>query len=211
MYRKAHEDLVQFYKKESGLLDCTDIGDLKQTLHINHNPLDWQLFTDSPNLCLKAVLFHNGNTLPYNSVGHSAHNKSHMRTWRLYWKPLTRWIQMENLRRLSYYLDYNKDSQNIAASFVNGTAVIQDRTHWDLMSTAKCPKFSPILTKFGCYRQIVIKTPISRKSVQVEPQWHMWTDGWTKSLKPLHSKAALSWRSDVVDNNITSLGLRVKF
>ena len=122
MYRKAHEDLVQFYKRERGLLDCTDIGDLKQTLHINHNPLDWQLFTDSPNLCLKAVLFHNGNTLPYNSVGHSAHNKSHMRTWRLYWKPLTRWIQMENLRRLSYYLDYNKDSQNIAASFVNGTA-----------------------------------------------------------------------------------------
>jgi len=27
-----------------------------------------------------------------------------------------------DLKRLPYYLDYNKDSQSIAASFVNGTA-----------------------------------------------------------------------------------------
>jgi len=46
-----------------------------QTLNINHNPLDWRLFIDSPKLSLKAVLLHNGNTLPSIPGGHSVHNK----------------------------------------------------------------------------------------------------------------------------------------
>ena len=45
------------------------------TLNINHNPLDWRLFTDSSNLSLKAILLHNGNTLPSVPVGHWVHNK----------------------------------------------------------------------------------------------------------------------------------------
>jgi hypothetical protein len=40
VYRKRHEDLVQFFKMESGLDACTDIDGLMQTLNINHNPLD---------------------------------------------------------------------------------------------------------------------------------------------------------------------------
>jgi len=59
---------------ERGLFVCTDIDGLKQTLSINHNPLDWQLFTDSSKLSLKAVLLHNGNTLPSVPFGHSMHN-----------------------------------------------------------------------------------------------------------------------------------------
>ena len=46
-----------------------------QTLNINHNPLDRRLFIDSSKLILKAVLLHNGNTLPSIPVGHSVHNK----------------------------------------------------------------------------------------------------------------------------------------
>jgi len=46
-----------------------------QTLNINHNPLGWRLFTDSSKLSLKAVLLHNGKTLPSIPVGHSIHNK----------------------------------------------------------------------------------------------------------------------------------------
>jgi len=46
-----------------------------QTPGINHNPLDWRLFTDSSKLSLKAVLLHSGNTLPSIPVGHSVHNK----------------------------------------------------------------------------------------------------------------------------------------
>jgi hypothetical protein len=48
LYYKRHEDLVQFFKMERGLVACTDIDGLMQTLSINHNPLDWRLFIDSP-------------------------------------------------------------------------------------------------------------------------------------------------------------------
>ena len=75
MYRKRHEDLVLLFKIERGLLACTDIGGLMQTLNINHNPLDWWLFIDSFKLSLKAVLLHNGNTLPSILIGYSVHNK----------------------------------------------------------------------------------------------------------------------------------------
>ena len=60
---------------ERGCFACNDIDGLMQTLNINHNPLDWWLFTDSSKLSLKAVLLHNGNTLRSIPVGHSTHNK----------------------------------------------------------------------------------------------------------------------------------------
>jgi len=60
---------------ERGLVAYNDIDGLMQTLNINHNSLDWRLFTDSSTLSLKAVLLHNGNTLPSIPVGHSVHNK----------------------------------------------------------------------------------------------------------------------------------------
>jgi len=59
---------------ERGLVVCTDIDGLIQTLNINHNPLDWRLFIDSSKLSLKAVLLHNGNTVPSILVGHSVYN-----------------------------------------------------------------------------------------------------------------------------------------
>ena len=74
-FRKRHEDLVHFFKMERGLVACNDIDGLTQTLNINHNPLDWRLFTDSSKLSLKAVLLHIGNTLPSIPVGHSVHTK----------------------------------------------------------------------------------------------------------------------------------------
>jgi hypothetical protein len=40
VYRKRYEDLVQFFKMGRGLVACTDIDGLMQTLSINHNPLD---------------------------------------------------------------------------------------------------------------------------------------------------------------------------
>jgi len=75
VYRKRNEDLVQFFKMGRGLVACTDIDGLIQTLNINHNPLDWRLFIDSSQLSLKAVPFHNGNTLHSIAVGHSVHNE----------------------------------------------------------------------------------------------------------------------------------------
>jgi len=71
---KWQEDLFQFFKTEWGLVTCTDIDGLMQTLNINHNPLDWRLFIDLSKLSLKALLLHTGNTLPSVPVGHSVHN-----------------------------------------------------------------------------------------------------------------------------------------
>jgi len=75
VYRKRHEDLVHFFKMERGPVACTDIDGLMQTLIINHNPPDWRLFIDSSKMSLKALLLHNGNTLPSIPFGHSVHNK----------------------------------------------------------------------------------------------------------------------------------------
>jgi len=35
VYRKTHEDLVQFFKMERGLGACTDVDGLMQTFNIN--------------------------------------------------------------------------------------------------------------------------------------------------------------------------------
>ena len=75
LYCKRYEDLVQSFKMERGLVACTDIDGLMQTLNINHIPLDWRLFIDSSKLSLKAVLLHKGNNLPSIPVGHSVHSK----------------------------------------------------------------------------------------------------------------------------------------
>jgi hypothetical protein len=77
---------------ERGLVACTDIDGLMQTLNINHIRLDWRLFIDSSKLRLKAVLLHNGNTLPSIPVGHSVHNKE----------------SYENKKSLMENINYNK-------------------------------------------------------------------------------------------------------
>jgi len=69
VYRERHEDLVHFFKMERGLVACTDIDGLMETLNIKHNPVDWQLFIDSSKMSLKTVLLHSGNTLPSIAVG----------------------------------------------------------------------------------------------------------------------------------------------
>ena len=62
-YRKMHGDIVRFFKMERGLVACSYTDSLMQTLNINHNPLDWQLFIDLSKLSLKAVLLQNAT--PY--------------------------------------------------------------------------------------------------------------------------------------------------
>jgi hypothetical protein len=73
VYRQMLKDLVQFFKLERGLVACTDIDGPKQTLNINHTHLDWRLI-DLSNWSLKAVLLHNGHTLPSIPVGRSVYN-----------------------------------------------------------------------------------------------------------------------------------------
>ena len=97
-----------------------------KTLNINHNPLDWRLYIDSSKLSPKAVFLHNTNTLPSIPVGHSEHNKESYENVKFWWKPLIMINSNDKSvltwKWLPFYLDYNKDLQNIAATFVNGTA-----------------------------------------------------------------------------------------
>jgi hypothetical protein len=68
-----------------------------QTFNISHNPLDWRLFIDLSKLSLKAVLVHNGNTLPSIPVGHSVHNKE----------------SYENMKILMEAINYDKSQWHI--------------------------------------------------------------------------------------------------
>jgi len=92
VYHKKNEHLVHFFTMERGLVVCTDIDGLMQTLNINHNPPDWRLFTDLSKLSLKALLLHSGNTLPSTPVRHSVHNNE----------------SYENLKILMEAINYNK-------------------------------------------------------------------------------------------------------
>jgi len=73
VYRKTHEDLVQFFKMDRGLVACTGTDGLIQTILIT---ILWTGDTYGlVKLSLKAVLLLNGNTLTSIPVGHSVHNK----------------------------------------------------------------------------------------------------------------------------------------
>ena len=97
MYRKRHEYLFQLFKMERGPVACIDTDGLMQILNINHNPPDWRLFIDSSKLSLKAVLLHNGNTLPSIPVGHSVYNKE----------------SYENMKILMEAINYDKFKRQI--------------------------------------------------------------------------------------------------
>jgi len=88
VYRKRHEDLVQFFKMEKGLVACTDIDGLMQTLNINHNPLDWRLFIDSSKLSLKQFSFTVATPYLLFLLVIQCIIRSHMRTWIFWWKTL---------------------------------------------------------------------------------------------------------------------------
>ena len=93
VYRKRHEDLVQFFKMERGLAACTDIDGLMQTLNINHNPLDWRLLS----WVSKQFLFTMATPYLLFLLVIQCIIRSHMRTWRFWWKPLITINQMANL------------------------------------------------------------------------------------------------------------------
>jgi hypothetical protein len=75
---------------------------------------------------LKTVLVHNGNSLPSIPVGHSVRNKESYENMKILMEAINydkfKWQICGDLKVIAFQLGLNKDSQNIAASFVNGTA-----------------------------------------------------------------------------------------
>ena len=126
LYTYLYHHIVVLDKYISSILACTAFDGLMQTLNIKHNPLGWWIFIDSFKLSLKTVLPHNGNTLPSIPVGHSVFNKELYENMKILMEAINydefKWRICSDIKWLRYYLNNNNDSQNIAASFVNGTA-----------------------------------------------------------------------------------------
>lgn len=97
LYRKRHQQLEPFFRKEGNLVFCCDIEGLMCALDITYDPQEWRLFIDSSKLSLKAVLLHNGNCLPSIPVAHAVHMKE----------------TYDNLKQLLNTIEYNKSSWHL--------------------------------------------------------------------------------------------------
>lgn len=75
VYRSRQKDLLPYFKHDNNLVACCDVNGLMTALNVEHKPQNWRLFIDSSKLSLKAVLLHNGNSLPSIPVGHAVHMK----------------------------------------------------------------------------------------------------------------------------------------
>ena len=71
VYRKRNKNIVSFFSIEENLCFCNDVHGLFGYFNIDYNPNDWRLFIDASKDSLKAVLIHNGNTLPSVPLAHS--------------------------------------------------------------------------------------------------------------------------------------------
>jgi hypothetical protein len=70
-YRRREKDLLPFFTKESNLVFCNDIGNLKKIGLSEYNPSEWHLFIDSSKRSLKCVLLNNSNKYGFIPIGHS--------------------------------------------------------------------------------------------------------------------------------------------
>ena len=75
VYRTCQKLLEQFFEKNNKIVFCNDVHGLMVAVNIQPIPEQWRLFLDSSKLSLKAVLLHNGNTLPSIPVGYAIHMK----------------------------------------------------------------------------------------------------------------------------------------
>jgi len=77
-------------------------------------------------LSLKAVLLHNGNTLPSIPVGHSVHNKESYENMKILMEAINydkfKWQICGDLNVIALQLGLQQGFTKFVASFVNGTA-----------------------------------------------------------------------------------------
>ena len=74
-YRSSHEEFNDFFSQEDGVVLCNDICSVMEVLGHEYNPDQWRLFTDSSNVSLKVVLFHNGERFPSIPLARAANMK----------------------------------------------------------------------------------------------------------------------------------------
>ena len=64
LYRKRAQNLHVLFTLKDDLCFCNDIVGLFEQLEIPYDNTNWRLFLDASKESIKAVLLHNGNTLP---------------------------------------------------------------------------------------------------------------------------------------------------
>ena len=74
-FRTRQQSFAQFFSMTEGLVFCNDVDGIMEKFGSSHKPEEWRLFIDSSKHSLKAVLLHNGNTLPSIPIGYAAHMK----------------------------------------------------------------------------------------------------------------------------------------
>ena len=82
-YRQRCIDLSKLFSADGELCYCNNIPGLFGSVGIEYNPDHWRLFVDSSKESMKAVLIHNGNTLPSAPVAYSTTLKENYFTLQL--------------------------------------------------------------------------------------------------------------------------------
>jgi hypothetical protein len=96
-FRRRHQQLVPFFRKEDDLVFCYDVDGLMKLLGMKHDTQVWRLFIDSSKLSLKTVLLHNGKQHSSIPIQHAVHMKE----------------TYENLKQLLNKRDYSKHGCHI--------------------------------------------------------------------------------------------------
>ena len=74
-YHDRQQQLESFYFLDGNLVVRPKVHELMAALKITYDSSEWRLFIDSSKTSLKAVLLHNGNTMPSIPVGYAVHVK----------------------------------------------------------------------------------------------------------------------------------------
>ena len=74
-YHDRQQQLESFYFVDGNPVVCPKVHELMAALIITHDSLEWRLFIHSFKTSLRAVLLHNGNTMPSIPVGYAVHIK----------------------------------------------------------------------------------------------------------------------------------------
>ena len=72
LYRKRAQKLHVMFIVKDDFCFCNDIAELFEQLEIPYDNTNWRLFLDASKESIKAVLIHNGNTLPSVPIAYSA-------------------------------------------------------------------------------------------------------------------------------------------
>ena len=74
-YRDRQQQLESSYFVDGNLVVCPKVHELMAALKITYDSSEWRLFIDSSKTSLKAILLHNGNTMPSIPVSYAVHIK----------------------------------------------------------------------------------------------------------------------------------------